>query len=347
MAAPRLLIQGGHPTPDAVHFPEVLDLYACLNEGSSHTFFTSGTTGAPKPIVFSSAQICWSAQLSIQALSLPTGYVGLLALPLQFVAGKMMVIRAFIAQADLWYVPPSLRPFALPLPDLDFVAITPAQIQATLAFSEDMNRLRDVKVLLVGGGVLAPLVESALQQFPNQVFHSYGMTETLTHCALRNIAPRKERVFQPHHPSISFIVEHETLSVNYPFLTQDYLQTNDVVKIERGGFIFLGRRDDVINLGGLKLYPSELEAKLPPVLFKNRAWFIAGMAHDAWGQVPWIWIEGDEDLDIHATDIHAYLSGKEKVYGYTLVESFKRTPSGKIQKKATMESSVYKAFPFV
>lgn len=346
MATPCLLIQGGKPTPEAVHFPEVLDLYTCLQEGASHTFFTSGTTGPPKPIVFSAAQMTRSAQWSIQALSLPLGYVGLLALPLQFVAGKMMVVRAFIAQADLWYVAPSLRPFSLPLPDLDFVALTPAQVQATLGFSEDLDRLREVKVILVGGGVLSSFAESALQEFPHRVFHSYGMTETLTHCALRNIAPERSRVFQPHHPSITFKVEDEILSINYPFLTQGFLQTNDVVKVDNGGFIFLGRRDDVINLGGLKLHPLVLESKLPQELFKNRAWFIAGKEHDTWGQVPWLWIEGYDDLPIGAGDLQAYLFGKEKVYGYTLVPKFNRTSSGKIQKKATMASKVYKEVTF-
>jgi O-succinylbenzoic acid--CoA ligase len=346
MATPRLLIQGGKPTPEAVQFPEVLDLYACLKDGASHTFFTSGTTGTPKPIVFSAAQMTRSAQWSIQALSLPLGYVGLLALPLQFVAGKMMVVRAFIAQADLWYVAPTLRPFSLSLPHLDFVALTPAQVQATLGFSEDLNRLREVKVVLVGGGVLSPLAESTLQEFPHQVFHSYGMTETLTHCALRNIAPQRSRVFQPHHPSITFKEEDGLLSINYPFLTNGFLPTNDVVKVDNGGFIFLGRRDDVINLGGLKLHPAELEAKLPHELFKNRAWFIAGKEHNTWGQVPWLWIEGCEDLNIDSAELQAYLFGKEKMYGFALVPKFSRTSSGKIQKKATMASYVCKEVSF-
>jgi O-succinylbenzoic acid--CoA ligase len=344
MAAPHLLMRAGEPTDDAIHFPEVMALYTCLKDGGTHTFYTSGTTGPPKPIEFSAAQMIWSAKLSLEALSLSQGFTSVLAMPLSFVAGKMMVVRAFVAKGNLWYVPPSLRPFNPPLPDMDFVALTPAQVHHSLAFSADVDQLKRVKVVLIGGGILSATSEAMLQQFPNKVFHSYGMTETLTHCALRNIAPLKESLFRPHHPSISFKVEDGILSINYPILTYGFLQTNDVVKMGNDGFMYLGRRDDLINLGGLKLFPSELEQRLPPDLFSGRAWFIGAQEHPVWGQVPWLWLEGENDIGVTFETLSAYLIGKHKLYGYSLVPTFSRTPTGKIKKTETCQLAFYTKF---
>ncbi len=339
MAASVLLIEAGKPTQHAALVPEVLSLAEMFHHGGQHEFWTSGTTGPPKPISFSAEQIIWSAKLSIQAFSLSEGFSALLALPSIFVAGKMMVARALVGKADLWYVKPSLRPFNQDLPPLDFVALTPAQIQHTLAFPEDRERLQQVKNLLIGGGTISTFLEKELQLFPHRVFHSYGMTETLTHCALRNISPMRETYFRAHHSSISFKCQDGMLAVNYPKLTDGFLQTNDVVSMDKEGFIFLGRRDDLINLGGLKLFPATLEKKLPDAFFHGRAWFIAARSHETWGQVPWLWIEGEDDPELRLEELSYYLSGKEKLYGYSLVPRFARTESGKIRRKESIKRS--------
>ena len=233
------------------------------------TIYTSGSTGKPKTLIVRKQQMINSAVMTCRFLGLDSGDKCLLCMPLNYIAGKMIIIRALVAGLDIYPVAPSGHP----LRDLDirfkFAAMVPLQIFDSMQKPLECERLRKIGNLLIGGGALDKRLESKLEDFPNPVYVSYGMAETLSHIAMRRINGKLASLDYTPLPSVSISLSEEwTLVVDAPLLNDKRLITNDIAQINSDGtFRILGRKDNIINTGGIKIQIETLEALIGNFIF--------------------------------------------------------------------------------
>lgn len=229
---------------------------------------TSGSTGAPKEMRVRKAHMRASAEATLKFLGLEPGHRALLCLPLQYIAGQMMVVRAEVGQLDLLVVEPSSRPLAGLTYAPDFVAMTPMQVYESLQHVHDANLLREVRHLIIGGGAVPEALEEQLADFPHAVWSTYGMTETLSHVAMRRLNGVGRSAYYTPLPEVSVCVDVErgTLTVHAPRVCPEVLYTNDVGEVDEAGcFVVLGRVDNIVCSGGIKLQIEVLEEQLRAV----------------------------------------------------------------------------------
>ena len=228
------------------------------------TVHTSGSTGQPRPMEVEKQRMRHSAQATIAALGLREGQTALLAMPLRYIAGQMVVVRALVGQLHLVPVAPGLHPFAGLHDAPDFAALTPMQAYESLRVPHERSLLRRTRCLILGGGAIPATLERELRTFPHPVWSTYGMTETLSHIALRRLnGPQAADAYRPL-PGVEVSLSQEgTLQIYAPHIHPDLLTTNDLAELlPDGSFRISGRRDNVICSGGLKLSIEELESRL-------------------------------------------------------------------------------------
>lgn len=231
-------------------------------------FHTSGSTGKPKKIIFTKSLLQKSALRSIDAFKLKLGETSLACLNTAFVAGKMMLVRALEGRLNLIIETPSANPLAQ-IDDeisIDFCALTPYQLKSVL--DETPTKLKQIKTLLIGGAELDPLVENQLQKEKTIVYHSYAMTETLTHVGLRIVNGLKRSDIYHGLQGVSFSKDNRScLIIQDQVLRIDHLITNDIVEIiNEKSFRWIGRFDNVVNSGGIKIQVEKLEDKIRVIL---------------------------------------------------------------------------------
>jgi len=230
---------------------------------------TSGSTGAPKPMMVEKRRMLNSARITCDFLGLREGDTALLCMSLDYIAGKMMVVRSIERNLKLLSVPPSGHPLATvnASSPLDFAAMVPMQVYNTLQVPEERARLMQVRHLIIGGGAIDEAMEAELRTFPHAVWSTYGMTETLSHIALRRLnGPAASEWYMPF-PSVSISQTPDgCLVIDAPEVCPELLVTNDIVEIASSRFRILGRKDNVICSGGIKIQIEEVERQLRPHL---------------------------------------------------------------------------------
>ena len=228
---------------------------------------TSGSTGAPKRIYIEKVRMCASARMTCDFLNLHKGDTALLCMPLDFIAGKMMVVRALERGLELLSVEPSSHPLSKASmagignpPCIDFAAMVPLQVWNTLQVPEEREALYRIRHLIIGGGAISQALEKELSTLPITVWSSYGMTETLSHIALRRIT---EDYYTPL-PGITVSQDQDgCLIIDAPHLCPERLFTNDIAHFtDDKSFQIIGRRDNTICSGGIKIQVEEVEAWL-------------------------------------------------------------------------------------
>ena len=195
-----------------------------------------------------------SARLTCEFLGLRQGDSVLLCMPLQYIAGKMVVVRALVAGLNLVIRTPSGHPMADVDIPLRFAAMVPLQVYNTLQVSAEKEKLCRTDILIIGGGAIDAGLEAEIRQLPVKVYSTYGMTETLSHIALRQLnGPDASMLYRPF-PSVRLSLSSEhTLVIDAPLVCDTTLVTNDVAEIyPDGSFSILGRKDNTINTGGIK-----------------------------------------------------------------------------------------------
>lgn len=225
------------------------------------TVHTSGSTGTPKVLTVRKEQMMQSARITCEFLHLCAGDAALLCMPLQYIAGKMMVVRALVAGLNLILRTPSGHPMSDVTVPLRFAAMVPLQVYNTLQIPLEKERLCRTDILIIGGGAIDSALESDVRSLPGEVYSTYGMTETLSHIALRRLngtlASSHYRPFTSVKLSLS---QEDTLIINAPLVCDDTLMTNDVVQLyPDGSFVVLGRKDNIINSGGIKIQVELVE----------------------------------------------------------------------------------------
>lgn len=225
---------------------------------------TSGSTGRPKPMTAGKEQMRQSALATIGALGLRPGSTALLCMPLRYIAGQMVLVRAMVGRLRLMAAAPSSHPYASLRRAPHFAALTPMQVHETMLVKRERRLLRQTRCLIIGGGAVPPEMEQTLSRFPGAVYSTYGMTETLSHIALRRLnGPHASAAYRPL-PGVEVSLSAEgTLCIYAPRVNPERLITNDVAELlPDGTFLIKGRRDNVVCSGGIKMQIEEIERKL-------------------------------------------------------------------------------------
>ena len=287
--------------------------------------YTSGSTGIPKTITVSKQAMVESALATGDFFELNPGNKALQCLPVKYVAGKMMLVRAMILGLDLDYVAPSSHPLQNNEVDYDFVAMVPLQAQNSIA------ELKKVKKMIVGGASVNKNLEKQLLKLPTEVYETYGMTETITHIAARKLGEKAFTVL----PNVTISYDDRNcLVIHAPRISEEVITTNDIVELlNENQFVFIGRMDNVINSGGIKLIPEQIEEKLSGKITER--FFIASKPDNELGEKVVLVIEGEKhEFD---TTLYEELDKYEKPKEIIFIPKFKETPNGKIIRKETLK----------
>lgn len=228
---------------------------------------TSGSTGTPKIITARKEAMMESARMTCEALGLEAGDRALLCMNLRYIGAKMVVVRALVADLELVVRAASGHPLCDVAEKICFAAIVPLQLYNMLQNDEERRRLAAIDKVIVGGGAVDAELERAVYELPNAVYSTYGMTETLSHIALRRLNGKEaSSLYTPFEGIGLSLSEEETLVIDAPMLC-GRLETNDRVRIHADGrFEVLGRRDNVFNSGGVKIQIEEDEMLLRTVI---------------------------------------------------------------------------------
>lgn len=314
-----------------------------LSGAATFVLHTSGSTGTPKPITLTRAQMIASARATGAALGLHAGMRALVCLNTAYIAGVMMLVRGFALGLELVIVPPDahpLRDWPLAAP-CDFTALVPLQLRATLDAPVERQRLAAMHAVLVGGAPVTSDLVAALADVPAPVYHTYGMTETVTHIALRRLNPPgapPDELFVPL-PGVTLATDaRDCLTVRGPMTAEATVVTNDRVALRAdGSFRWLGRVDNVINSGGVKVQAEKVEAALQALLPQRRL-FVAGLPDGVLGEAVTAVIEGPPlPADLAAAlAADLTLTRYERPRQIVCLPHFDETPTGKIDRAATL-----------
>jgi O-succinylbenzoic acid--CoA ligase len=294
---------------------------------------TSGSTGKPKKIQLKKEFMINSALATGTFFDLPEKTTALLCMPVEYIAGKMMLVRAFVLGWHLDIVAPSLNPLKALEKKYDFSAMVPMQLQNSLP------KINNVKQLIVGGGIVSRELEEKIQGCTTSIFATFGMTETITHIAvkkLNNFEKSKFKLVSNYKilPNISITQdERDCLVIHAPKLSKEKIFTNDVVALlSEKEFKWFGRFDNVINSGGIKLHPELIEKKLATII--SQRFFVSGIPDEVLGAQLILVIEGKSSKInfMQANKLSKYEVPKKIFF----VERFFETETKKVQRKKTL-----------
>lgn len=296
---------------------------------------TSGSTGTPKTIHAAKAAMRASAAATCRFFDLQAGNRALLCLPMRYIAGKMMVVRALVAGLELLVTEPSSTPFAAWEQEVDFAPIVPMQALTTLQQPNGYAQLGKARILLLGGGFVDPALEAALQACRAPIYASYGMTETLSHIALRRVNGAERTGLYTPLPGVRLgISPAGTLVVSAPFLGIEQLATNDLAEITPNGALrLLGRADSVINSGGIKIQAEALEQQLAAAT--GLQVLVLPVPHPVLGQAIGLLWEGAADKEPLLQQAVASLPKYHKPLRIRHL-ALPKTPTGKPDRKAAL-----------
>jgi O-succinylbenzoic acid--CoA ligase len=308
-----------------------------LNSDSFITLQTSGSTGLPKQIRINKEYLLRSAQMTGDFFSLQPGMSALLCLSPDYIAGKMMVVRAMVLRLNLIVAKTESNPIQNLEQDIDFAAMVPLQVGTILKVSPE--KLDRIKTLIIGGGPLSLSLEDSLQLSPTHCWHTYAMTETVSHIAARPVNGINRTNWFIPMPGVSVSVDSRScLVIKAPQLAEGMIITNDLAELSGTKFRITGRIDDVIVSAGFKLLPQEIEKKLSRQI--QIPFFLIGKDHPEAGQIAVLFIEGTlEQINITSlkSDLEHLLEPHEVPRKILMITRFKYLESGKIDRRATFE----------
>ncbi|WP_320814847.1 AMP-binding protein [Flavobacterium sp.] len=296
-----------------------------LDEKPYIEVLTSGTTGKPKIIKIEKQFVVASALSTGDYLNLKPGDSALLSLSADYIAGKLMLVRSLILGLELDAVEPSSAPFESITRNYDFVAMVPLQVEQSIA------QLNQIKTLIIGGSEVNSILKEKLQSTPTNIFETYGMTETVSHVAMKRI----ENNYFEALPNVIFSIDDRNcLIIDAYKVAESKIITNDLVElISEHQFIWKGRFDNIINSGGVKLSPEVIESKLQGK-FQNR-FFIGAQMDEKLGQKVVLVIESNIDLNLN-TKTFENLSKYEVPKNVYYINEFVETKTNKINRKKTL-----------
>lgn len=292
---------------------------------------TSGSTGEPKRMLVEKQRMLNSARITCDFLGLKAGDTALLCMNTAYIAGKMMVVRSIERGLRLITVEPSGHPLSGLTDQIDFAAMVPMQVYNSLQVPEEKERLMQIRHLIIGGGAIDEPMEQELRSFPHAVWSTYGMTETLSHIALRRISGPEASEWYTPFPTVKLSSTSEgCLVIDAPEVCAQTLTTNDIVEFSStGAFRILGRKDNVICSGGIKIQIEEVERQLKP--YVRVPYIISKRKDRKFGEIVVMLIEGDVDETKAICEQVLPKYHQPKVYLY--VDKIPLTETGKPARK--------------
>ncbi|UTW60680.1 AMP-binding protein [bacterium SCSIO 12741] len=290
------------------------------------------TTGEPKPIYLEKSKMMASAQMTVQFLGLRAGDTAWLTLSPKYIGGLMMVVRAMITGMNLHVDGPDMDSLvASKRPEqIDLGAMVPHQVMTLLERAPE--KLRNIQNLLIGGGPVSGTLASDLKEVGGRVYSTFGMSETISHIALKQINGADSQAYYQTLPGISIQSIGGCLSIKAPGLLEEELLTRDRVEIHSPReFVWLGRSDFMINSGGVKIHPEKLEERLDNQLSCSFAFI--GIPHSTLGQQLVLVVEGDVPTHLDWSDFQRYEIPKKVLS----LSHFPRTDTGKIKRGVLQE----------
>ncbi|MCF8303080.1 MAG: AMP-binding protein [Bacteroidales bacterium] len=306
---------------------------------------TSGTTGQPKIISLSKSAMIRSAKKTLAYFELKKDDKALLCLPAKYIAGKMMIVRAMTGELNLLIGEPSTGAWNDLNEPVDFVPVVPLQMRSLLKYPRKQQM---IDTILLGGAAIDKSLEHSIQHIHPKVFHSYGMTETITHVAIRQVNGEKASPVYTALEGISFSTDDQKqLIIDTDFLDKP-VYTNDIVDlIDKWRFVWRGRMDAVINSGGIKIFPEEVEKKISSLI--NERFIITGIPDEILGEKVVLVIETNQISNDQLNNLKYQLRKKldkfrmpREIY---LIPQFPLTSTGKIKRvKISSELSSKSSF---
>lgn len=323
-----------YPTPASDFERQVFDFCQKWKDGVTlFEFMTSGSTGSPKPILIPREAMISSAHLTGDWLHLSPKDVALLCLPVHYIAGAMILVRALELDLSLVLVEPSVNPLqGITSFSIQLASFVPNQWHAMLKDKLDLaGFFSNAKGVLLGGSGLSPSLVDQTTEFKFPVFLTYGMTETVSHVAFQQLSP----TYSAHYswlPGVTHQVgENGCVSIKSDATSQLWIQTNDIIEpIDDSHFSLLGRVDRVINSAGRKIQAEKVEKELG-YLFPDRSFFVGSLPDEALGQKAVLFMEGPTVIDEHSLrlpSLESWEIPKEVIY----LSKFETTSSGKMDR---------------
>jgi len=297
-----------------------------FDEKSYIELSTSGTTGTPKVIRIEKQAMLDSALATGDFFGLAPGDTMLHCLPTNYVSGKMMWVRSFILGLEMKFVEPTSNPLKNIDDNFDFCAMIPLQAKNSLT----KLKQKKIKKLIIGGVTVHKALEQELVKLPMEIYETYGMTETITHIAAKRIGEEAFTIL----PKVAISTdERECLVIKAKNISNKEIVTNDIVKlISDKQFVWEGRIDNVINSGGIKLVPEQIEDKLSTLI--PRRYFVYGQPDENLGEKVILYVEG-KPLEIDPS-VFNVLDKFERPKEIIFISNFKETPTGKIMRKESL-----------
>jgi O-succinylbenzoic acid--CoA ligase len=310
---------------------------------------TSGSTGVPKAIKLKKKQMQNSAVATGIIFNLKEKTTALLCLPIEYIAGKMMLVRAITLGWHIDVISSNSNPLKQHLKSYDFSAMVPLQVENSI------EKLHQIRKLIVGGGVVSTSLQERLQEISSEVFATYGMTETITHIAVKKLnnflvpqgvatkQSRQKEFYKVLPNTIIYRDDRNCLVINNKKISDTIIFTNDVIDlISDTQFEWLGRFDNVINSGGIKLHPEKIETELSKII--GQRFFVAGIKDEKLGEKLVLLIESAGDKSIKSPDqvntemknskLFSKFEIPKEIY---IINRFAETETKKIQRKKTLD----------
>jgi o-succinylbenzoate---CoA ligase len=304
-------------------------LFSWFDQKDFIEIHTSGSTGKPKKIHLEKTKMQASASATLEFFKLTPGNTALNCLPMQYIAGRMMLVRAMVGGLHIDCVTPSSRPLSGTNKSYDFCAMVPIQVQNSLL---DIHR---IKKLIIGGAPCPESLKSQISNLESHIYESYGMTETISHIAVRLLSRNAQQEFFECLPDVKIRTDSKScLVIDAPYLSTAEIITNDIVDIiSSSTFRWLGRHDNIINVGGTKVIPELIEKKLSPYIPER--FFVISEPNEKMGEMVVLVIE----RPIMKIDIKIFegLERFEKPLKIYFISEFMETATGKIKRKESLE----------
>ena len=303
-----------------------------FNDDAYITAKTSGSTGIPKEIKVQKKHLIHSAKNTIKHFDLNQRSHLFLCLSTETIAGKMMLIRAIIVDGKISIGTVKKNTMDDLPKQVDFVALVPIQLEHYLNQKEKIS----VKTIIVGGAPISENLRALCQSVTTPIYQTFGMTETLSHVAVKCINGETNRSYEALE-GIQFSTQGEQLVIHYPAIGQDALLSNDIVElIDPFHFNWLGRADFAINSGGIKLFPEQIEQKLSG--FLSCPFFISSIKEESLGESICLYLDSEEPVEIKKETLLEILSKFEVPRYYKIGVTFSYTQNGKIDRLSTIKN---------
>jgi O-succinylbenzoic acid--CoA ligase len=302
---------------------------------------TSGSTGVPKLQEITRQQLMASATATGAFFGVNSEFKLLCCLNPAYIAGKMMLVRAMIWDCEITLVEPNANPLASQEESFDLVAMVPLQIETSLSSPSSLEKLKAIQTVLIGGAPLSDSLQMALSKEGIAAWQTFGMTETVSHIALAPIGTG-ELIYEAL-PGVEIgISENQCLWIQSAMSGSEKIETNDVIELRsKNTFVWQGRADFMVNSGGVKLFPEQLEKKINAWMsdrYPGVPYFFFGEADERLGERLVLYVEGEAsqlNLEALEEELKKLLGKFEVPKKINLLPRFTYTDTGKVNRPVT------------